>query len=464
MSQAQPQYAPLLAYVPKARQQAAFYNCSNAPKPGPCQGTHFPGHIAPFGFDATLAGEPWASMSDHSNGVFACLNMIQDWEYGRNASFLRQVAFPFCRDALKFYQGWMTRRADGSWVNENDQANECNPSGSITVHKIYLECWQNNTVFSNGFARRVASALPSMAEHLGEAVDPQWEEIALKLDPLPTVLTNGTTACPFDPPRSVIVLAGNYTGMKPHSACQGSRCCGVECGTRACNTGCTAQVANDGMMDVMAWPVFPGEAVSLASPESLQQTVRDTLQLSAEWSQGNSFCSIFSQAARVRMPTELWLPEMRAVIDKSALTNMIVFQNGGGMEVAGALQVIADLMLQSVTVPGTSGETYMALFPLNVDASFSDLRFTRLRGKGAFVVSAAWSAATGRLDGPVQIESEVGGRCSLELPPSHAAGESLRVTDAAGKAVPAARAHGRWGFETAAGGAYSVVAQANGGA
>ena len=134
------------------------------------------------------------------------------------------------------------------------------------------------------------------------------------------------------------------------------------------------------------------------------------------------------------------------------------------MEVAGALQVIADLMLQSVTVPGTSGETYMALFPLNVDASFSDLRFTRLRGKGAFVVSAAWSAATGRLDGPVQIESEVGGRCSLELPPGHAAGESLRVTDAAGKAVPAARAHGRWGFETAAGGAYSVVAQANGGA
>eukprot|EP01045_Picozoa_sp_COSAG04_P039960 COSAG04_NODE_11450_length_708_cov_1.128079_2_plen_86_part_01 len=86
----------------------------------------------------------------------------------------------------------------------------------------------------------------------------------------------------------MIVLASNYTGMKPHSACQGSRCCGVECGTRACNTGCTAQVANDGMMDVMAWPVFPGEAVSLASPESLQQTVRDTLQLSAEWSQGNS--------------------------------------------------------------------------------------------------------------------------------------------------------------------------------
>ena len=77
-------------------------------------------------------------------------------------------------------------------------------------------------------------------------------------------------------------------------------------------------------MDVMGWPVFPGEAVSLASPETLQQTMRDTLKLSAEWGQGNSFCSIFSQAARVRMPTDLWVPKWRTAIEDSELTNMIV--------------------------------------------------------------------------------------------------------------------------------------------
>ena len=50
----------------------------------------------------TLVGEPWASLSDHSNGVFAALNMIQEWEYGRNDSFLRRVARlePFARPAL----------------------------------------------------------------------------------------------------------------------------------------------------------------------------------------------------------------------------------------------------------------------------------------------------------------------------------------------------------------------------
>jgi hypothetical protein len=174
LSQAQPQYAPLLAFIPKARAQAAFYICSggggggccpdgavrcgdaplcnsssrssnNSRSSSPCPGLHFPGHIAPFGFDATLAGEPWASMSDHSNGVFASLNMIQEWEYSRNTTFLRTVAFPFCRDTLLFYQSWMRRRVDGSWVNENDQANECTSDG--TLAGVFDSCYQNNTVF-----------------------------------------------------------------------------------------------------------------------------------------------------------------------------------------------------------------------------------------------------------------------------------------------------------------------------
>ena len=300
-----------------------------------------------------------------------------------------------------------------------------------------------------------------MAKHVGEPVDPQWAEIALQLDPLPTVLTNGTSALPFDPPRQVIVLAGNYTNITSTTGLPG---CKVTCGTRACGRSCPAQVAGDGMMDVMAWPVWPGEAVSLASPESLQQAVRDTLQLSAEWRQGNSFCSIFSQAARVRMPLELWLPEFRAVIEKDSLTNMIVYQGGGGMEVAGALQAIADLMLQSVTASGISGGNYMALFPLNWQnncSSFIGMSFNRLRGKGAFVVSAKFDARANRLDGAVTVESEVGGPCTLELPQGHKASDTLTVTTSRGVVVPAARAgERRWRFTTTAGDTYTVLALA----
>ena len=160
------------------------------------------------------------------------------------------------------------------------------------------------------------------------------------------------------------------------------------------------------------------------------------------------------------MPLELWLPEFRGVIEKNALSNMIVYQGGGGMEVAGALQVIADLMLQSVTVPGVSGEHYLALFPLR-NLRSSDLSFVRLRGKGAFVVYAAWNAAAQRLDGPITVESEVGGRCSLELPPSQQGTDTLVVATRAGAAVTVARDQGgqRWNFQTKAGESYTVSAQ-----
>ena len=158
------------------------------------------------------------------------------------------------------------------------------------------------------------------------------------------------------------------------------------------------------------------------------------------------------------MPVEQWVPKWRAAIQKSEMTNMFVYQGGGGMEVAGALQAVADLMLQSVTQPGITGETYMALFPLNVSAS--DLSFHRLRGKGAFVVSARWNATSSRLDGPIRIESEVGGPCSLQLPPSQTA-DTLVVSElrsgGGGTLVPATRTEdGRWNFRTRAGETYSA--------
>ena len=162
------------------------------------------------------------------------------------------------------------------------------------------------------------------------------------------------------------------------------------------------------------------------------------------------------------MPLELWLPDFRAVIEKDALTNMIVYQGGGGMEVAGALQAVADLLLQSVTLPGISGQHYLALFPLR-NLGFSDLRFVRLRGKGAFVVSAGWNASTQRLDGPITVESEVGGACSLQLPPAQQTStDTVAVVTLSGALVTVTREQEqRWSFQTDAGESYKVTAKAD---
>lgn len=144
--------------------------------------------LACLGYDSTLSGVPWASMSLQSNGVLSALNMIAHSEYyPLDREFLASVAFPFSRDALRFYQCWMTRRADGSWVNTKDQSHECNPRGGpVTEQSKEEQCYQNNSVVANGFIRRVAAALPVMAAKLGEPIDPQWAEIRDKMDPLPT--------------------------------------------------------------------------------------------------------------------------------------------------------------------------------------------------------------------------------------------------------------------------------------
>ena len=105
-------------------------------------------------------------------------------------------------------------------------------------------------------------------------------------------------------------------------------------------------------------------------------------------------------------------------------------------------------------VPGPSGESYIALFPLNV--TFSDLRFHKLRDKGGFLLSAGLNSTSGRLDGPVTVESEVGGKCALQLPPAEHR-TALHVTDSAGTAVPVQQTGLLWTFATRAGETYTAT-------
>ena len=446
-----PYFPPLLAYQPKAREHAAMYNCS---------GTHWPGHIAPYGFDASLAGVPWASMSLNSNGVLSALNLIAHWEYTRDRAFLADVAFPFCRDALAFYQCWMERSADGtSWQITRDQAHECNPGVPVTEAGKQLHCYQNNSAVANGFVRRVARALPSMAAALGEPVDPEWAEIAEGLVPLPTDPRPG---------QDVFVLAGERTDVACAVPKKGEKGAGQLCGIRQPGhmhggphfSACTACVAQpSGSMAVGTWHIFPGESTSLASPEALRTTSINTLENDAGWSQGNSFCCIYSQAARVGMPLPRWLPQWHKLIQQTSLPNFIPYQGGGGVEVAGALQAIADLMLQSVTQPDTSGQTMMILFPLGVN--HTDITFHRLRGKGGFIVSASWSKDSMRLSGAVSLHSEKGEPCRIMLPPTQTG--AVRVEELSGsggrKQVAATRQGQLVAFNTSVATDYVLTAQ-----
>jgi hypothetical protein len=390
-------------------------------------------------------------MSLQSNGVLGALNMIAHWEYTQDRGFLSDIAFPFSRDALQFYQCWMRLRPDGSWINERGQAHECNPRGVVNEATKYASCYQNNSGVANGFVRRVASALPVMAEALGEPIDPQWLEIRDKMDPLATApLPHGTMG------QRVFTMAGAYTHSNCTPAKPGMTINSGNCGTTGLDgKGCTACGAQKaGSMDVGTWHIFPGESTNLASPTDLLATSINSLRNDAPWTQGNSFCSVFSQAARVGMPAAEWLPHLHLIIEKQSMPNGVVYQGGGGVEVAGALQAISDIMLQSITPLRAANETFMALFPV---ANFPhSMSFHRLRGKGAFVVSAGLDNSTQKLDGAVSVHSEAGKVCRLLLPPTHIA--AVTVVDASsGVKIETTRVGQLLTFGTAAGHDYSIT-------
>ena len=199
--------------------------------------------------------------------------------------------------------------------------------------------------------------------------------------------------------------------------------------------------------------------MNLASDRQTLRISRATLSTMGSWDNGNSFCWVYSQAARVGMPLSQWLPQLRANLAAKSMGNGVVASFGAEAtaEVVGALQALADIMLQSVTPTDGSGISWAVLFPIT--ANLSTMRFFQLRAKGAFVVSAGWDAEKQSLAGPAEVLSEAGERFRLWLPWRALNASAVRVTDSAtGGDVPLLfDARGRMSFDTKPRGSYSVT-------
>eukprot|EP00662_Eupelagonemidae_sp_cell21_P007548 gene7548-18072_t len=130
---------------------------------------------------------------------------------------------------------------------------------------------------------------------------------------------------------------------------------------------------------------------------------------------------VFAAAARSGLPTALWVPQWRSALAALTMANGVVYQGGGGLEVAGAAQGINDMLLQS------SGG-YVSLFPA-WDRS-QPASFARLRAKGAFVVSAAWDPQHGVVP-PITVVADVGGELWVEAPEGWRGGRRWFGTDTA---------------------------------
>ena len=224
------------------------------------------------------------------------------------------------------------------------------------------------------------------------------------------------------------------------------------------------------------FPAFPADAVGTNS--SLAGVAAATVIDAKSWSQGNSFTKAFSAAARVVGPGLLNATKVfdywQSTMEGTQQPNGIPFNPFSGFETIGSTEYVNFMMLQSDSgyrdpVTNKASGRFIGLFeampPMNA-------AFTKLRARGAFVVSSSYSTAveTGALSagggagsgkvGPTTILSERGVMCVVRRPQSWSkAAVVVTVASTGAAAVVSWQGGGGaefFSFPTASGQTYSV--------
>ncbi len=177
----------------------------------------------------------------------------------------------------------------------------------------------------------------------------------------------------------------------------------------------------------------------------------------------------FNAALRVGMELDELLPHLYAVLQPCSAkqmrtsADMCMLENGipsvpGGVEVMGALEFISSIVMQSVTQHGvyTGTRYYTTLFPsINRSEAAS---FTRLRARGAFLITASWDATKQVVVSPVILASEAGQEFVLVNP--WGSNKSV-VVRSNGTTVQIVMQAGRLRFPTQAGRTYEISTTAD---
>jgi hypothetical protein len=304
-----------------------------------------------------------------SNASFSLLPVIQYYEYTQDREFLRTQLYPAMKQLDAFWRDFAVRSADGQhWEFEHSAAHEggddLNPNLDI------------------GFASRIERELIQTSKILGvdSAMRPIWQSFLDQLSPYPSGLVHG---------KEVYYIAAS---IKNNIKNQGL----FEPGDQPINL--------EGL-------VYPGENLSIGGDPHQLEIARSSMQEMNSWSvtkggnSNNGFCKIFPIAARIGWPADDLMAKLKsAILYQWRPSNLTVFQGGGGIETSGSIEAINSMLLQHE-------DHVLRIFP---DWPRSrDASFTRLRAKGAFLIS---SRQTDGAIPEVEIYSEHGGPVTMQSP------------------------------------------------
>lgn len=321
------------------------------------------------------------------------------YEYTGDKDFLRDHAYPYIRLCGDFYEDYLVKESFGDSYRY-----------SITTG-AHESSWDLNPSSDLAFVEQTFGLLLKYSELL--SVDKprrkKWHDI---LTHLPT-----------------------YKVVKP---------------TKEPNEGLPVYAKNEDGWDlpnhvIQMHPVYPCEVLHLRSDSSALQTACNTLyyyevsQKAFTESINSLGLSAYVMWARLGMDPNILIDNMKKLI-KGARPNFLIVDGHHCTEKAAVVETINSMMLQSV-------DDILYLFPCWTNKPAS---FTRLRTKGAFVVSADYDGAS---VSNVEICSEKGGKCQLY---ASTLGEKI-VVKCNGRNVPVKKKGDVFSFITQAGEVYKVL-------
>ena len=332
----------------------------------------FPVGIAPYG---TADPSYW---NETMNAAYSAYPMVDYYHSTMDESFRRQLLYPYLKSVLVLLDSWLEKDENGytlfAGYNEGSWAK--NPAVELAAYKLCLR-------------EAVACAVENGVD---KELSEKWQKYLDGLAPQPMEKVSGKT---------VLSLAdAGYNGKKyvPMQEC----------------------IPEDGNA-IPLDSIIPGGVYGFYSPQEDLETVRNTVEAfdSADaWENINNFPRLFAYAVNSGYDTDRTVSAFAKVIDLSIKPNLTIDDGVHGFEKAGAVRAVNDMLV-------LSNRGVIKLFPaqLNVNASFANLRTD-----GAFLVSAQYDAAEGRITN-ASLYSETGGLVRI------AKEEGMNITDSDGNPV-----------------------------
>jgi len=346
---AMPYYEAILDYIHEGKRRAKQDMSRATDLP-------FPGGVRGVLYPVGIG--PWGSTPDNnyhnqvSNATFAVIPFLWHYYYTQDLTFLEEKAYPLMKELGEFWEDYLQKDESGRYV----------------VYAASYEGYQDlNPSQDLGFIRFLFRALLRTSSELGVDADrhARWQDILDHLSEPPVSIYEGTKV--FNRSESAdSFMVGNTT-------------------------------------DNLEF-IHPGECLGLGSdPESLQ-IAHDTIRLMDAWTQGNNAPKIYPQAVRVGYPVDELIGQFKSLLATNMRNNLTLFESGGGIETSGSIETINSMLLQS-------HEDVLKLFPAWL--ADKDASFTRLRAKGAFLVSSRFADDEVAY---INILSEKGKTCALQNP------------------------------------------------